>query len=377
MDAKTSRRTFLNRSALMAAATVAAPGAGAAFMQEAAMQPAVNLSGEKIIQISLVVRDMETVAKRFSEVFGVSWKFYDVRPKQILLHDKVLGDIDCRRRAALGAFGGRSFKLIQPVSGQSSYAEFLQKNGEGFYTIGFGTLASHDQVVSALRKAGIGIEMQGDLGNGSKFTVLETTEDLGCRIEFSSPAGQATETNLKQTGTFVPATAGIIDMDKPVFAGGKKFNQVGIVLKDEKKATKRFAELLGIQGWRYSSGPPGLTDAFLNEKPVPESAMPSLDVAFGNGWLGDIQIELIRPLGLQPGGCHQWFLDKHGNGIQHLSFGLQADHQAAVDAMKKAGIGREFSATLRSAGGTGGVSVSYFATQSQMGGFQLEMAGRI
>lgn len=373
--AKTSRRTFVHQSMLMAAGTAAVPPA--AFAQAPALRSAVNLSGEKIIQISLVVRDAEKVAKRFSEVFGVSWKFYDMRPKQILLHDKVQKDVNCCLKAALGTIGGRSFKLIQPVSGQSSYAEFLQKNGEGFYTVGFGALANHDRVVSALKNAGVVIEMQGDLGNDSRFTILETAEDLGCRIEFSSPANKAIETNLTQTGIFVPARAGVVDMDKPIFPGGKRFNQVGIVLKDEKKAAKRFAELLGIRDWRYSMGPPGLTNAFLNERPVPASAMPSLDVAFGNGWVGDIQIELIRPLGLRPGGCHQWFLDKHGNGIQHLSFGLQADYQVVVDALKRAGIGSEFSATLRAAGSTGGVSVSYFATQSQMGGFQLEMAGSI
>ncbi len=356
----------------MAAGSLAAPGA--VFTQQPSVQPAANLSSEKIIQISLAVKDMEKVARRFSEIFGVSWKYYDVRPKQVLVHNKALGDADCHLKAALGTLGGRSLKLIQHVSGRSSYAEFLQKYGEGFYAIGFGTLSNHDQIVSDLRKAGVAIEMQGDLGN-SRFTILDTVEDLGCRIELSSPSNNAIETNVKQIGILAPATAGIIDMDKPVFAGGKKFNQVGIVLKDEKRAAKRFAELLGIQGWRYSSGPPGLTNAFLNEKPVPESAMLSLDVAFGNGWLGDIQIELIRPLGLRPGGCHQWFLDKRGNGIQHLSFGLQADYQVVVDALKRAGIGSEFSATLRT-GSAGGVSVSYFATQSQLGGFQLEMAGR-
>lgn len=372
---KTSRRTFMNRSALVVAGTAAATAVEGAFPQAATVQSAVNLSGEKIIQISLAVRDVNKVAKRFSEVFGGSWKLYDMKPKQILLHDKALGDAQCYLKIAIGAFGGRSFKLIQPVSGQSSYAEFLQKNGEGFYTIGLGTLSNHDQIVAALKKAGIAIEMQGDLGNDSKFTIMETVEDLGCRIEFSSPAIKAGEANLKQTGMLAPTGASVIDMDRPIFSGGKKFNQVGIVVRDEKKVAKRFAELLGIRDWRYSAGPPGLTSAFLNEKPVPESAMPSIDVAFANSWLGDIQLEVIRPIGLRPGGCHQWFLDKHGNGIQHLSFGLQADYAAAVEAMKKTGINSEFSATLRTPGSAGGVSVSYFATQNQMGGFQLEMAG--
>ena len=165
-------------------------------------------------------------------------------------------------------------------------------------------------------------------------------------------------------------------MDSPAFSGGKKFNQVGIVLKDEKKATQSFAELFGIRNWRYSSGPPGLADAFLDGRPVSKSAMHSIDVDFGNGWLGDIQIELIKPLGIRPGGCHQQFLDKHGNGIQHLSFGLQPDYDAAVAAMKRAGIGSEFSASLIRTGGAGSIAVSYFATQKQMGGFQLEMLGR-
>ncbi len=374
--ANVTRRVFLNRSALTAAGTIAASGIGAASPQAPVAQSVVSLSTEKMIQFSLVVKDVEKVAKRFSRVFGVSWRFYDLRPRQIVLHDKAIGDVSCYLKAAIGNAGGRSFKLIQPVSGQSSYAEFLQKNGEGFYTIGLGTLATHDQIVTALKKAGIGVEMQGDWGNGSKFTILETVEDLGCRIEFSSPANKVSETNLKQTGVFAPTGASIIDMDRPIFSGGRKFNQVGIVLKDEKKATKRFAELLGIREWQYSSGPPGLTDAFLNGKPVPESAMHSLDVDFGNGWLGDIQIELIKPLGIKPGGCHQRFLDKHGNGIQHVSFGMQADYDTVVDAMKKAGISSEFSASLVRAGGGGDVSATYFATQEEMGGFQLEIVGR-
>jgi hypothetical protein len=319
---------------------------------------------------------MEKVARRFSELFGVSWKFYDMKPKQIILHDKALKDTDCHLRAAIGVFGGRSFKLVQPVSGQNSYAEFLQKNGEGFYTLGLGTLANHDQIVGALKKAGVVVEMQGDLAN-SKFTIVETTADLGCRIEFSGPANASSGSDLKQTGILVPAGVPAIDMDRPVFSGGKKFNQVGIVVSDEKKAAKRFEELLGIGDWKYSFGPPGLADASLNGKPVDASAMPSLDVAFANSRLGDLQIELIRPVGVRPGGCHQWFLDKYGNGIQHLSFGMQEDYGIVVDALKKAGVASEFSATLRMGAGAGGVSVTYFAMQSQMGGFQIEMAGRI
>jgi hypothetical protein len=374
--ASTSRRIFLNRSLLTTAGLVTAQAAKAAPFQATAAQSAVNLSAEKIVQLSLVVQDVEKVARRFSEVFGVSWKFYDLRPQQIILHDETRKDAGVYLKAAVGSFGGRSFKLIQPVSGPSSYSEFLRRNGEGFYTLGLGTLANHDQAVNALKKAGVAIEMQGDLA-GSRFTILETAADLGCRIEFSSQGGGTYEAGLRQTGTFVPVGAAAIDMDWPVFSGGKKFNQIGIVVGDEKKAAKRFEELLGIGGWGYSFGPPGLASASLNEKPVSAPEMPSLDVAFANSRLGDLQLEIIRPVGIRPGGCHQWFFDKRGNGVQHLSFGMQADYGSVVGALKRAGIGSEFSATLKAAGSASGVSVTYFAMQSQLGGFQLEMAGRM
>ena len=148
----TSRRTFLNQSALTAAGAISALSTRTALAQASAAQPVVNLSGEKVFQISMVVRDAQKVAGRFSDVFGPSWKFYDLRPKQIVLHDKALGDVDCYLRLAVGSFGGRSFKLVQPVSGQSSYAEFLQKHGEGLYSFSLGTLANHDQALDALKK---------------------------------------------------------------------------------------------------------------------------------------------------------------------------------------------------------------------------------
>ena len=335
----------------------------------------LDLTREKIVQLSLVVRDAEKVAKRFSEIFALSWAFYDLHLDQIILHDHAVRDADCHLKIAIGTFGGRSLKIVQPVSGQSSYERFLQENGEGFFAMGLGVLQNHDNVVSALNKAGISTEMQGDLGNGARFSVMGTTEDLGGRIEISSPANQAIESSLVPTGTITLNGSCLVDMAKPVFSGGKKLNQVGIVVKDEKKAAKRFEELLGIRDWNYVYGPPGLSNATLNGMPVPESEMEGLDVAFANGWLGDIQIELIRPIGLRPGGCHQQFLDKRGNGIQHVSFGLQPDYATVVDGMQKAGIGAEFSTTL-STRDFGDLLVSYFASQEQLGGFQFEMLGR-
>jgi len=322
-----------------------------------------------MVQITTVVRDVQKVARRFSEVWGPSWKFYDMRYKQTVLHDKEGGSSDCYVKLAIGNFGGRSIKLVQPVSGQSSYMEFLEKHGECNYTIGLNASGNHDQIVDALKGAGVGIEMQGDLGNNFRFTILDTVDDVGCRIELATLAVPS-EASLRQTGSFVQTKPSVVNMDEPIFTGGNRINTMGIVVKDEKRVAQRFGELFGIsEGWRIGKGPQGHTKVFLNEKPVPESDIPSIDVSMANGSWGDMRLEIIRPVGLKPGGCHQWFLDKHGNGHQHVNVDNMANYNEVVDALKKAGVPSEFSDQVGNRFGANYIS------KEQFGGFQIELTG--
>jgi len=331
----------------------------------------VDLSHEKIVQFSLVVKDAEKTARRFAQIFGIRMKLYSLRLGNSIWHNRQT-DEGCDLRMAIGNLGGRSIKLVQPVAGRSAYSEFLKKSGEGFYSIGLGALINHDDVVSTLNKSGINLEMQGDGDHGSKFSIMDTTADLGCRIELCSPELSLNNRRLEHAGIVLPDGPGVARLEHPIFPGGKKINQVGLVVNDEKKAAEKFEELLGIKDWTYDYGPPNLINAFMNEEPVQAQDMKSLDVAFAMGWLGDLQIEIIRPIGLRPGGCHQRFLDRKGNGIQHVSFGIQGDFTEVVGAMKRAGIGSEFRASIKDHG----VTACYFATQEQLGGFQLEIVGK-
>ncbi len=329
------------------------------------VEPIVDITAEKIVQFGLVVKDVDRVSRRFSEVFGSSWRFYDFSPKGIVLHDQTLGDAECFAKVAIADIGGRSMKLIQPVSGPSTYMEFLQKYGEGFLFFSLGTVMDHDKIVAALKAAGVSIAMQGLLGKKAAFTILDTREDLGCYIEVIAPAWNDREKNMQPTGFYEHKGRCVIDMVTPVFSGGKRFNQIGIVLKDEKRAARRYYELLGIGPWTIRPIAQK-ADAYLDEKPLAEEEIPGLhnDAAFS--CLGDIQFELLKPAGGPS--CHRRFLNRRGNGIQHLSLGRQADYDQVVAGLKKAGIHSEYSATL------GDVSVvNYLAMQDEMGGFQLEI----
>jgi hypothetical protein len=349
---------------LLTAALAVLPTIGTGVAQEVG-KPAVNIhaTGEKIAQFGVVVKDVDKVAKRFSEVFGTSWRFYDFRPKGIILHGKELGDAESHMKVAIGDLGGRSFKLIQPVSGPSTHMEFLQKHGEGLLYFSLGTVVVHNRIVDSLKKAGVSIEMQGRLGEKTTFTILDTLEDLGCFIELISPAWNDTESNMQLTGVYEHKGPSIIDMAKPIFSGGKRINQVGIIVKDEKKAAHRYQALLGIGSWMMAT--PHRTDVFFNEKPVSEAEMSGVRIDVAMAYLGDMQLELVKTAeGPNP---QRRFLDKRGSGIHHLSIGWQADYDQIVAASKQVGINREFS------GSQPLFRVSHLAMQEQLGGLVLEV----
>jgi hypothetical protein len=331
--------------------------------------PAVNLSGERIRQISMVVKDSEKVAKRFSDIFGPSWEFFEFRPLQIKFRGITQSD-ECTLKLAIGNCGGLSFKLVQPVSGQSSYMEFLRKHGEGFFSIGLGPLANHDRVVDALSKAGICIEMQGDAGDGSQFNVLETVADYGCRHELASNPRTIRSTCMRQTGRFVPRRSSVVDMDPPVVSGGRQFTHIGLVVNDHKRVAHRYHELIGIGGWQFVHVPSASKYAIYGEPLAKDDLVSTVIGTAVTNWC-DIQIELLAPTDLRPGGIHRVFLDNHGNGLQHLMMSpLAGDNESVMEALGRAGFNREMETTVHFEGRGG--TATYVGMEEQLGGFVLE-----
>jgi Glyoxalase/Bleomycin resistance protein/Dioxygenase superfamily len=369
-----SRRDFLVGSAAAVGAAslidsrmAAAQAASAA--QNAAYEPAVDLSAGQVVQITMVVNDAEKVAKNFSSVFGPSWRFYEFKPKQVLLHGKTPSSPDCTLKLAIGECGGHSFKLVQPVSGSSAYADFLQQHGEGFYGYGLGVLRNYDAAVTALKNAGVAIDTQAHVGNGAQFTVFDTAGDLGSRIEIASAPMKAESSLLRQTGSYAPQKPSLIDMSAPAVSGGRRFTQVGIVIKDAHKGAQRYEQLFGLRGWKFVSIP--VKSATLHGKPLAEKDLPSAEVLQAVAYLGGTQIELLEPVNIKPGGIHREFLDRHGSGFQHLMVTPSAgDYDAAIEAFKKAGMPKANEAVIQIGSRT--VKGDYIDMQSQLGGFLLE-----
>jgi hypothetical protein len=148
----------------------------------------INLSDKQIRQIGIVVADAEKTAQNYWELFGIGpWMLVDFKPphvKDVTLHGISMGhDLDFHVRAALADFGEMQIELLEPVSGPSTYREFLDTYGQGIHHVSFGECKDHDEVVSILQGHGIDIEMDGILGNAIRFTYMATQKELGTIFE--------------------------------------------------------------------------------------------------------------------------------------------------------------------------------------------------
>jgi hypothetical protein len=318
------------------------------------IQPIVNVSDKSIIQIGFVVNDAVKMAKRYSEIFGIGpWNFIEGKVRDCILHGKTLRNIDCGLRLALADLGKMQIELIQPMYGPSTHMSFLKEYGEGIHHVSFGTIEDHDQVVSSLNARGIGIEMQGLVGDVSTFTYLASQKTLGTIFEVVNPIMSKKRGGLPSWGTYNNPDEGVIDIK------GKEIKQLGIVVEDVEEIAKNYWELFGVGPWTLIDfKPPHLANVTLHGIAIHDNVDVHIKAAIAQ--FGDIQIELLQPV--KGPSTYMEFLKTRGQGIHHVSFDRIEDHDEMISGFNRIGIETESSGLL---GGT--ITFTYMATQKDLG----------
>jgi len=111
-----------------------------------------------------------------------------------------------------------------------------------------------------------------------------------------------------------------------------KIMQVAIIVKDIEKTKKKWAEFFGVPV--PPTNQPGdfeVTQTKYKGKPAPKA---KCQMAFFDAGPG-MQLELIQPNGEKS--TWQDFLDKHGEGIHHIAFGVK-DTKKILESCEKEGI---------------------------------------
>ena len=131
---------------------------------------------------------------------------------------------------------------------------------------------------------------------------------------------------LSLTGQAQNGNTGAITYHDP---GLKKVVQVAVVVRDIEASSKLWAELLGMPVPEISTTRPG------HEVKEIYRGQPSegqVKLTFFN--LGQVVIELLQPI--SEGTSWKEFLDKKGEGVQHLGFQVE-DPDKTSKALEKAG----------------------------------------
>jgi catechol 2,3-dioxygenase-like lactoylglutathione lyase family enzyme len=137
---------------------------------------------KRIDQICIVVRDLQKTIEHYWVDFGVGpWKIYEFE-EPLLRETTIKGKAaNYRMRLALCQMDNIFLELIQPLSGQTIYKEFLEEKGEGLHHFGF-FVDDLDQGVRNFELNGIGTIQTGRFQKGG-FAYLDTQEKFGTVFE--------------------------------------------------------------------------------------------------------------------------------------------------------------------------------------------------
>ena len=149
-----------------------------------------------IAQVAILVKDLDETVEAYWKSFGIGpWHFYTyAKPlvKEMSYHGQ---PAEYKMRIALSYFGSMRVELIQPLEGDTVYADFIREHGYGVHH--FGILI--DDMELALREAeaaGFAMMMDGS-GFGADgdghYAYLDTEGELGVMLELiQRPKGRAT-----------------------------------------------------------------------------------------------------------------------------------------------------------------------------------------
>ena len=142
------------------------------------MAEAEKVELKQVFQVCVVVKDIQKSVEQYWNIFGIGpWQIHTFQPPD-LFDTTLRGKPEpYTMKIAAAQIGNIQWELIQPLSGRSSYHEFLEEKGEGLHHVAV-MVQDFDKTVAALEKQGIGTMMSGKYRE-STYAYLDTGPALG------------------------------------------------------------------------------------------------------------------------------------------------------------------------------------------------------
>ena len=145
-------------------------------------QPSATLQNGTLCEIGVVVRNIESAAKLYAEVFGLPVPDIITTDPQEKANTKYRGrSTPARAKLAFLQIGAVALELIEPLGGPSVWKEFLDLHGPGIHHVAF-QVEGMENVLGALNSRGIPTVQSGDFAGG-RYAYTDATTCLGAIIE--------------------------------------------------------------------------------------------------------------------------------------------------------------------------------------------------
>ncbi len=149
-----------------------------------------------IAQVAIIVKDLDKAMEHYWKQFGIGpWHVYTYG-KPLVKHMTYHGEpAEYKMRIGLSYFGPMRVELIEPLEGESVYADFVAEHGYGVHHFGLlvddmeEALAEAEDADLTMTMDGAGFGLDGD----GHYAYLDTEDDLGVTLELiERPKGRVT-----------------------------------------------------------------------------------------------------------------------------------------------------------------------------------------
>ena len=120
---------------------------------------------ERIDHIHIAVKDLRKAAKFFADIMGTKW----------------VGPIE-PAEDMITAFDSLGFELLQQTRPEGWIADFIQKRGEGLFSIGL-KVSNLDEAVAELEAKGVRIGWKGAVNESLKVAMTHPKDTYGVMLE--------------------------------------------------------------------------------------------------------------------------------------------------------------------------------------------------
>lgn len=258
-------------------------------------------------QVALMVNDAQKVAENYWNILGIGpWDIFTLVSPTVFDETYLGKPADYGYNVGLCRCGPCQLELIEPLTGESMYKDFIAKHGEGLQHLQYlaNTIDEARKHVQLFAEQGFPLLMDGYFGDGY-WAYIDTISALKCVWEVVKMPSSISAPHVR-----IPADP---NQKSPAKIKVEAVTQTSLVVKDLQETMKNYWNILGIGPWDIREVvPPFAHDFMYKSKPV------NVTAKVGYAMVGEVQIELVEPVSGES--LHNDFMAKHGEGLYHLRF---------------------------------------------------------